>query len=115
MSEFDQFWDIYPRRTAKLSAVKAFAKARKLASLEDILSGVNRYIASKPFYADWAHPASWLNAGRWMDEPDRLTGKDRRQSMADLWVCDHTPHCLHYRACAQKTFLDGERAKGRQL
>lgn len=69
--EFEEFWGIYPRRVAKLAALKAFTKARKIASLDDILAGARRYAAERANEDQQftAHPASWLNAGRWMDEP----------------------------------------------
>lgn len=66
--EFDRFWAIYPHRKAKLDAQKAYQQARKLASPEEILAGVERYLRSKPDWQAWAFPASWLRAGRWMDE-----------------------------------------------
>jgi len=67
-ADFDGFWAAYPRRVGKLDALKAYAKARAQASAAEILDGVKRYIANKPGYADWAHPGTWLRAGRWMDE-----------------------------------------------
>lgn len=70
MGEFEDFWLRFPRKTAKLDAMKAYTKARGLASAADILAGVERYIAGKPEYADWCHPATFLNKGRWMDEWD---------------------------------------------
>lgn len=67
-TDFGDFWKAYPRKVGKLDAQKAYAKARTQASAAEILDGVTRYIAGKPGYADWAHPATWLRAGRWMDE-----------------------------------------------
>lgn len=79
MTEFDVFWARYPHRVGKLAAQKAFTKARKLASVEAIVQGVDRYIANKPSYADFCHPATFLNQGRWMDEyVERRSGADRR-------------------------------------
>jgi hypothetical protein len=69
MSDFDQFWQAYPRRIGKIAARKAFDKAIKNgATLTQILAGIGLYLQYKPVYADYCHPASWLNAGRWMDE-----------------------------------------------
>ncbi len=80
MTDFDAFWCRYPRRIGKLAALKAYVKARKLASSEDILQGVDRYLEHKPVYADYCHPATWLNQGRWMDEhEERRSGGDRRE------------------------------------
>lgn len=67
---FQAFWAVYPKRVARLAAMKAYAKALRLASAEQILAGVERYTQSKPDWQQWAYPASWLNAGRWLDEPD---------------------------------------------
>ena len=85
--EFRAFWDIYPRRVAPLAAQKAFAKARKVASLEQILAGVQMYKRTKPAYADWCHPATWLNQGRWLDEVDGPKAAEPE------WSCNHTPPC----------------------
>lgn len=71
-SSFDQFWDCYPRKVAKLAALKAYYRALKIATHEQIVIGVGRYKRNKPEYADWCHPATWLNAGRWMDEDDAI-------------------------------------------
>lgn len=71
--EFAQWYARYPRKEAKDAAKKAFTKARKSASLQELLSGLDRYCASvkneeRRFIA---LPGSWLNAGRWQDEiPD---------------------------------------------
>lgn len=93
MTDFDTFWARYPRKTAKLDAMKAYAKARTIASAEEILNGVDRYIAGKPDYADWCHPATFLNKGRWMDEYDTPVEKP---SFPD---CDHDPRCNSKQWC----------------
>jgi hypothetical protein len=68
--EFDQWYAGYPRKEAKDAAKKAFTKARKSASLQELLSGLEQYIKTtkgqeRRFIA---LPATWLNAGRWQDE-----------------------------------------------
>ena len=82
--EFEVFWQHYPRRVGKLAAAKAYEKARRLASAEDIVAGIERYKRTKPAYADWCHPATYLNQGRWMDEPDPARAPR---------LCPHTPRC----------------------
>jgi hypothetical protein len=67
-ADFEAFWACYPRKVAKLAAKKAYDKARLSATQEELLEGVAQYIQHKPEYCDWAHAASWLNAGRWMDD-----------------------------------------------
>lgn len=70
-TEFDRFWAQYPRKVGKIAAEKAFTKAMKRTTLEQMLSGLEllkRETAGKDI--DFTpHAASWLNAGRWDDEP----------------------------------------------
>lgn len=69
--DFAIFWSAYPRRTAKLAALKAYERARRLDSAENILAGVERYRRHLPEEVRFiCHPATWLNQGRWMDEDD---------------------------------------------
>jgi len=87
--DFEAFWRAYPRKVGKLAAERAYGKARKLATAEELLAGVARY--RKPSYADWCHPTTWLNQGRWLDEPGTAAPAP--------WVCSHTPHCAGRNAC----------------
>jgi hypothetical protein len=96
MSDFDQFWAAYPRRIGKLDAIKAYAKARTVATGAEILAGVALYIRHKPEYADWCHPATWLNRGRWMDEYDVPVVKVQED-------CPHTPECHNRSWCRTVT------------
>lgn len=100
-ADFVVFWAHYPRKVGKLGALKAYRKARRLATASEILDGVERYTRTKPAYADWCHPATFLNAGRWMDEVDepRVT-----RSLVDH-VCPHDPKCHSTSHCLQ--FRDG--------
>ena len=68
--EFDQWYARYPKKEAKENARKAFIKARRKASLETLIDGLERYKESvKGKDRQYiALPASWLNAGRWEDE-----------------------------------------------
>lgn len=76
-AEFAAFWAAYPRRVGKQAATKAYAKARRIATAEAILEGVHRYVQADPqrpvHYT--AHPATWLNQGRWEDDPDAIGGR----------------------------------------
>jgi len=67
---FDEFWEIYPRKAGKQEARKVFQRALSNATLAEILEGARRYAADpnrQPQFT--AHPATWLNQGRWSDEP----------------------------------------------
>lgn len=105
-AEFGEFWAAYPRHVGKLAAIKAYAAARKLASAEDILAGVERYKASKPAYADWCHPSTFLAQGRWMDEDD--TPRVQQVQVQD-WRCQHQPAC--YNVSAHMVRLAKERGE----
>ena len=71
--DFDWFWAQYPRKVGKLSARKAWDKALKHATADEIIAGATRF---KDHWADepkirWQfipHPTTWLNAGSWEDE-----------------------------------------------
>ncbi len=65
---FEGFWSVYPRKIAKGSARKAYRSALRRASADEILAGAKRY---KPDPQFTKHPATWLNADCWLDEPDR--------------------------------------------
>jgi len=107
---FDAFWKAYPHRVGKLAAQRAFGKAlRNGATSDEILSGVKRYVRCKPEWQAWAHPTSWLNAGRWLDETNDETNKP-----APLYgrECPHSPRCDSpggFR-CHQRTELDAAKA-----
>lgn len=72
LTEFEAWYAIYPRKKARGDAERAWPKARKLASLEQLIEGAKRYAQSTDpkFYA---YPASWLNGKQWLDEPDTGT------------------------------------------
>ncbi|UXE05396.1 helix-turn-helix DNA binding domain protein [Arthrobacter phage Renna12] len=81
-ADFADFWAVYPRKTAKASAVKAWQKAVKSAAAEDIIRGARRYAEDPNREAKFtAYPATWLNGGRWEDEalPSRSDGPRDRQ------------------------------------
>ncbi len=80
-----QFWQRYPRRVAKLAALKVLAKVRNRGDVpwDIFIAGVDRY-------AEWAktkdvqfikHPATFLNAGCWDDEyqPQEFTHGSNRE------------------------------------
>ncbi|GAB3558821.1 hypothetical protein GCM10027405_05610 [Arthrobacter alkaliphilus] len=70
-ADFDAFWVRYPRKVAKAAAQKAFAKALKSTDVETVMSGVEALrteVAGKD-QKFTPHPATWLNEGRWDDEP----------------------------------------------
>lgn len=75
-----QFWDCYPRRIGKADAQRKLDAIRKGGKVpfQKILDAVMVYRAetqnTEMQYI--AHPATWLNRGRWEDDPNAITGKD---------------------------------------
>lgn len=67
-ADFEAFYAAYPNKKAREAASKAYAKARTKADHATIMAGLEAYRLGKPSFAEWAHPASWLNAGRWADQ-----------------------------------------------
>jgi hypothetical protein len=69
-SAIEQFWAIYPRKTAKGRVPDALRKALKKATIEEIVAGAERY-RDDPNREDafTQHPATWLNAEGWEDDP----------------------------------------------
>ena len=77
---WDEFYQLYPLKKAKKAGLKAYVKALKTATPEELIAGLQRFVAwmqseqlkkrSNPshFVPDYPLPASWLNAGRWDDE-----------------------------------------------
>lgn len=69
-SDFDAFWQVYPRREARGEAVKVWPKALSKAPAAVIVAGAQRYADDpnrEPTFT--AHPATWLNHERWNDDP----------------------------------------------
>ena len=71
---FRTFWAVYPRKTAKAVAAKAYAALRPSADLQaTILAAVRQQAASHDWQKDGGrfvpHAATWLRGRRWEDVP----------------------------------------------
>jgi len=70
---FEKFWKAYPRRTARVNAVRAF---EKLNPDDPLLEKIITALEAQKKSLDWRkdggkfipHPATWINARRWEDE-----------------------------------------------
>lgn len=88
-SHFEDFWAAYPRKVGKLAAERAFKVAlAKGATVTDLAAGLNRQVwPSDPRFVP--HPATWLNQGRWNDDPAAAApaaAPDQRAGKLDwLW------------------------------
>lgn len=105
-SDFLDFYAAYPRHVGKEAARRAFVKAVKAGTPAiDIVEGARRYAAATAAAGTEtryvAHPATWLNAGRWSDDmqdaaPVELTPWEKKtarlvQSMQAAAVVNNAP------------------------
>lgn len=70
-SEFAEFWKAYPRKADKKGARAAYAKARKTAAAEVILTAVKHFAEQVQGKDQQYVPygVRWLSHERWADEP----------------------------------------------
>lgn len=93
---FAEWYALYPRKTGRKAAVRAYAKAAAEVGPDRLLAGLRRQLpqlldtkARDPQFVK--HPASWLNAGSWDDEVASVTPirrdavPDYRAPVTDEW------------------------------
>lgn len=67
-ADFREWYALYPKKKAPLDAMKAYEKARKMATREELLTGLELYIRHQDPEINWKYPATWLNKGCWLEE-----------------------------------------------
>jgi hypothetical protein len=74
--DFLRFWEAYPRKTGKREALRRWLALKKDGALPDLttlLGALKWQKEQESWRKDGGqfipHPATWLNAGRWDDEP----------------------------------------------
>ncbi len=75
---FETFYKRFPRRVKPHRAMKAYEAALKVATHEEIMEGLERFIAAEPWHGELKfcpHPATWLNDWQWKDEYDDTPGE----------------------------------------
>lgn len=71
---FESFWDAYPNKVGKKAALRAFAVAKRSGvAWHTITVALDKYIYEKPHDRAWCNPATWLNQGRWDDQPANVS------------------------------------------
>jgi len=70
---FEAFWKLYPRKTGRAEARKAWDRARKRASMDRIDEGLAAHLGPWTTFEEQfiPHPATWLNGGRYDDPPPK--------------------------------------------
>jgi hypothetical protein len=75
----EQFWGAYPRRVGKADAMRRLEKIRAAGKVpfEQILNAalVYRTETQNVEMQYIAHPATWINRGRWEDDPGAIAGQ----------------------------------------
>lgn len=81
---FEQFWERYPNKVGEKAARGAFEKilSARLATLGEIISGLETYKRSKPGDRRWLNPVNFLNEERWKDRPAPLSKPQPVRSVA---------------------------------
>jgi len=70
LNTFEKFWNTYPIKVGKATAMKAWIKAVKRGTSLMIIEGAERYAKDPNREPEFtAHPATWLNGDRWLDSP----------------------------------------------
>lgn len=91
--DFDGFWISCPRKVGKGAARKAYARALLKTAPETLLDGIQSYGRSRAGEPEQftVHPATWLNAERWLDQmgvngaaPFAFSDDERREEQENL-------------------------------
>lgn len=76
-ARFDEFWRLYPSKVGKKAAVTAYDRAIAEIDADDpeetIIAGLRRALPGWSSGRFIPNPATWLNQGRWDDEPAKAT------------------------------------------
>jgi hypothetical protein len=85
IDHFDDFWSAYPRKIGRVNARKAFEKAMRIATIDEISAGLNSQldILKSKEQKFIPHPSTWLSGERWNDEPDHNAPRNGTHARAD--------------------------------
>lgn len=88
-SEFDLFWNHYPKKVDKGAAKRAFRKAIKNNDVNQIIEGAIRYSTDEnlPEKQFIKNPATWLNAEAWNNGPLPQRRKTDKHALEE-WAND---------------------------
>ncbi len=86
---FDRWWDACPHKVGKDDARRVFNRVlrEKRATVDELIAGIETYGRTKPPDQKWCNPATWLDQGRWTDQPADvllpMNGQGARASTAN--------------------------------
>jgi len=84
-SSFNEFWEIYPRKIGKKSALQAWDNINPDDELQElILDAIKRNKQTKQWQSQRfiPHPATWLNQERWNDE---VESESLDEELESIW------------------------------
>lgn len=71
--DFEEFWRVYPRKVGKKKAELAWKKAMDRPAIAHIVRRIEESKRSEQWLKEQGqfipHPSTWINEGRWDDEP----------------------------------------------
>ena len=93
LTEFEQWYSLYPRKQSRGAAERAFKKARKDTDLPTLIAGLEASMAQwnseRRTRDKIPYPATWLNGKSWLDEiPGRTSAKGTPRSGRDWSAYD---------------------------
>jgi hypothetical protein len=96
-AEFETWWEGYPRKIGKGAAAKAYTKARKSATADELMAGLTNacavWQAARTEDRFIPHASTWLNRESWTDQQDALPAMPRTEparASVTLRQCDGT-------------------------
>ena len=94
--EFEQFWTAYPKKVGKQAAQNAFRNAQNRPRIDDLLKAIDRARLSEQWRKDGGqfipNPATWLNQGRWDDEPVQVVPVQPKAQMRIDRATERAPY-----------------------
>ena len=84
-TDFDRFWNEYPRKVGKEKARQSWRTTAKIRpTIEKVIAAVQRAISSDQWLKDNGqfipHPSTWLNQGRWDDQPMTVVSQPKPET-----------------------------------
>lgn len=96
--DFERFWKVFPRRVNKAKAREAFDRAfKKLRAKLSAEECVKTIVNGAKVYAERAnpemlcHPTTWLNGGRWDDDPEGIWAGERPKGSGGVTLGKFNP------------------------
>ena len=85
-SEFDEFWNWYPRKKGKGAARASFLKTLSTTSGSEVVAGARKFAIECHGKDEQyiPHPATWLNQERWLDTPEKTIDDRARDEWSEV-------------------------------